>query len=469
LSRIEWALSVPLPRTGERDYEVEFTVEVPQNLFSTHNPWDHKQTFTRLTSPVEEGALQVERSDMDELRRDTLGVAHRLKTLRRTIDTVAANGATLPDKAEQIATLVAQAADLVAEMRRCLDRPPSETSLPRIVPEMQAEWRLADEFLSHGLLEFLGGVTRVADGLSKPDAPDKMETEELRCLLSEALAEELVHRRARGYLNPAAESQDELGRFVERGSQLKKHFHGVLFLDVESWMTDHKLRNWTGVLAASLAAAFWLGFTLLPIGPGARAGIGLGTFAVMFAVSYALKDRIKELTRSWITGRLTALYGQRMVKLRLPRRIDTSRPTLVDVRETFSCLPTDAPDVLNRHVGNPRKVVCVTFRMKVELHPAPILAKKGIHSVKHVFRYDMTPIFCRLDDAVKPVPVLDPASRRVRFVEAPKQYRMPTRVVVREGGGETARVDGEMVVSKRGIERFARDPPIVPIRVHAKA
>src|SRR5262245_7677217 len=90
LSRLEWALAVPLPTAGERDYEVEYTVEIPHNLYTVHNFWDHKQTFTRLTSPVEEGELQVERSDMDELRRDTLGVAHRLKTLRRAVDTVAA-------------------------------------------------------------------------------------------------------------------------------------------------------------------------------------------------------------------------------------------------------------------------------------------------------------------------------------------------------------------------------------------
>jgi hypothetical protein len=447
-SRIEWAISVPLPRppAGEREYEVEYTVEVPANLYSVHNVWDHKQTFTRLTSPSEEGPISVDRRDMDELRRDTLGVAHRIKMLRKSFE-LACKGKPELDTLEGHVT---QAVEVVAEMRRNLDRPSSEVSQPGIVPEVRAEWALADEFLSHQLLEFLGGVQRQVDLVE--DAPERFDG--LRCLITEALAEELVHRKARGFVNPNRGSQKELGRYVERGSALKKHFHGVLYLDVEAWMTDYKLRNWTGIIAACIAAAFWLGFTLLPIAPGMRAGIGIGTFAAMFAVTYALKDRIKELTRLWLTGRLTALYGQRMVRLRLPPRIDASRKVLVEARETFDCTPSTTADALNREVGTPRKIMVLTFRMKVELHASQLLSAKGIHSVKHVFRYDMTPIFSRLDDAIRPVPVLDESARRVCFVEAPKQYRLPVRVVAREKGQQVQRVDGELVLSKRGIDRI---------------
>jgi hypothetical protein len=157
-SRIEWAISVPLPQppAGEREYEIEYTVEVPANLYTVHNVWDHKQTFTRLTSPSEEGPINVDRRDMDELRRDTLGVTHRIKMLRKSFENECAASADC-DKLEGHVT---QAVEVVAEMRRNLDRPPSDVSQPHIVPEMRAEWALADEFLSHQLLEFLGGSTR---------------------------------------------------------------------------------------------------------------------------------------------------------------------------------------------------------------------------------------------------------------------------------------------------------------------
>src|SRR4051812_26937430 len=79
LSRIEWTAGVQLPKTGERRYDVQLEVEIPQTIFASHSVWEHLQIFTRLQSPAEEGPLEIEREDLEELRRDTLGVAHRLK------------------------------------------------------------------------------------------------------------------------------------------------------------------------------------------------------------------------------------------------------------------------------------------------------------------------------------------------------------------------------------------------------
>ena len=36
------------------------------------------------------------------------------------------------------------------------------------------------------------------------------------------------------------------------------------------------------------------------------------------AVAYALKDRAKELTRQWLTGKLSRLYANRLLVLREP-------------------------------------------------------------------------------------------------------------------------------------------------------
>ena len=76
--------------------------------------------------------------------------------------------------------------------------------------------------------------------------------------------------------------------------------------------------------------------------------------------------------------------------------------------------------------------------------------------VKHVFRYDLSPMFGRLDDAMKPVPVLDEASRKVRFIDAPRCYRVPIRVRV-ECGGHTHEEQSTLVLHKRGLERLDRD------------
>ncbi len=60
LSRLEWVAQVGLPTSGTRKYQVEFSLEIPWNLYSLHNVWDHKQSYTRLQSPAEEGDLLVD-------------------------------------------------------------------------------------------------------------------------------------------------------------------------------------------------------------------------------------------------------------------------------------------------------------------------------------------------------------------------------------------------------------------------
>ena len=269
-----------------------------------------------------------------------------------------------------------------------------------------------------------------------------------------------MHRRGKGYITPHADGHAELAAFLERASRLKKHFQDVLYLDVEAWFVDSRVRNYTGVVAASLAAFMWLSFTLMPFGQGARAGIGVGTFAVVFALAYAVKDRIKELTRSWMTGRLMRLYGQRMVRLKLPARIDPARRVLLETRETFDVdsEPFAVNDLREVHaaaeqIGAPKRVVQLKFRMRATLQASASLGRAHIHSIKHIFRYDLSPIFSRLDNAVKQVPVLD-SNRRVRFADAPRQYRFPAKIVFQPVDGETIEHNAYIIASKRGIERI---------------
>ena len=467
LSRIEWTAAVQIPTAGERRYDVQLAVEIPATLFASHSVWEHLQIFTRMQSPAEEGPLeQPDREDLEELKRDTLGVTHRLKRLAQRFERACVAAAAPlreepePELASTLTDAVTQAVDLVAEMRAAL------AVGPEVRDEVRRECALADEFLSHALIDFFAGGERAVDETLFGDKSMLKEasapwSEDLRCLLAEGLSEELVHRRGRGYVTPHADGHAELAAFLERASRLKKHFQDVLYLDVEAYFVDSRVRNYTGVVAACLAAFMWLSFTLLPIGPGTRAGIGLGTFAVVFALAYAIKDRIKELTRGWITGRLMRLYGQRMVTLKLPARIDPGRRVLLETRETFDVDSesfTAVNDLRDVHaaadaIGAPKRVVHLKFRMRATLHPAPALESAHIYSIKHIFRYDLSPIFGRLDNAVKQVPVLD-GNRRVRFADAPREYRFPARIVFQPVDGQAIEHTAYIVASKRGIARI---------------
>jgi len=141
------------------------------------------------------------------------------------------------------------------------------------------------------------------------------------------------------------------------------------------------------------------------------------------------------------------------VTLRLPRRIDPARRVLLETRETFDveATPFGAADV--GAIGQPKRVVKLLFRMRSTLHAAPALERAHIFSIKHIFRYDLSPIFSRLDNAVKQVPVLD-GHRRVRFADAPREYRFPARIAFCPADGEPIEHLAYLVVSKRGIERI---------------
>jgi hypothetical protein len=463
-SRIEWTASVDLPARDDRRYRVEFSVEIPANTYSIHDPWEHLQINTRLQSPSEEGALRIERDDVDELRRDTLGIAHRLKQQRDRFARACQGAASQlvealhPSLEGTLKEIIDQMVSLIDEMRRCLAAPPSLPAEQE--PEVKREWELADEFLSHQLLDALASAEKqLEEVLLGPDSRlrelDTSWTDRTCDLLAAKLEAELEHRRAHGFITPRADSPAELGRFVERGSRLKKHFQDVLFLETEAYMVDYRLRNVTGIVAACLAAAWWLTFTAMPIGAGVRAGFGVGTLFAASAAAYALKDRVKELSRGWLAGRLMRLYGQRMVKLRLPARIDRDRQVLVETRETVASRPSSVEDALNSSAR--RRVMLLHFEMRGEVHASRSLQNASIHSIKHIFRYDLSPLFARFDDAVKSVPVLDAVTHRVRFAEAPKEYRFPVCVSAWAGETKTA-VAAWLVCSKRGIERIAYAP-----------
>jgi hypothetical protein len=79
-----------------------------------------------------------------------------------------------------------------------------------------------------------------------------------------------------------------------------------------------------------------------------------------------------------------------------------------------------------------------------------------VRRVKHIFRYDLSPLFARLDDAMKQVPVLDAATHKVSFTAAPRCYRVPVRLRV-VAPGEAREENATLVLHKRGLDRLELD------------
>jgi hypothetical protein len=95
----------------------------------------------------------------------------------------------------------------------------------------------------------------------------------------------------------------------------------------------------------------------------------------------------------------------------------------------------------------------IRYTHKGRVFPQAALTEAGVRRVKHVFRYDLSPLFARLDDAVKPVPLVDRSTHRVNFIDAPRVYRVPIELSVR-AGGRSWKQAGTIVLHKRGLDRF---------------
>jgi hypothetical protein len=462
-SRLEWAVSVPLPREGDAEYGIELDLEVPAHVLAAHSPWDHLQEFTRLDGPDETPSV----ASIDALRRFAVGIAAKLarthEGFSRHARLVASPFAT-DDVSHHIAALeawVSAAEQVLVEARRRLREAPKKIDIER-------EARLVDEYLSLRMLELLAGAERALHTLQAraAHAIDDSSSKRLEGAapalaiiedqIADSLAAEMEHREEERYIEATADSPTGLERYLDRASQLKKHFQEVLFLESERFTVSERFHH---VVAGSVAivASTWAFVGQLYLTKGSiKASVSgsLLLLCILAGVIYAVKDRIKEIGRQWFAKNVHRFYAQRIARYRAPAKTCPSRDVIVRAKESFLRDGARRADPLNPTSGATVPVTLLRYRHHGTLEASPTLTRAGISRVKHVFRYDLSPLFARLDDATKSVPVFDSKLRRVRFTQAPRCYRVPIRIVVRLGDDVVSDQQGSLVLHKRGLERI---------------
>lgn len=464
-SRVEWIAEFPLPDQGAEELELEFTADIPVHIWTDHDHWEHLQLLARLTSPDEDahGGLYPPTS-VDELRRATLGAVHRFKTAGRTIEREISSAGTLPSQeprgpvADQLLTSIDGALGELHTARERLvkgvDGEPAKVTHER---------GLAAEFLSNHALDFLSSVQHSLDdrlriASSKTDDAQLELSRTLHTRLAEALSKEWAYRELRGFISPSGLDPMELERYVTRASMLKKHFQEVLFLQLETARVDKQFRSWYAVIAA-LFAGVWA-YPLRYVLTGSSSGVaevswGLGTTLTVLVVMYAIRDHIKETVRNWLTNRIANGYAGRLTNLRAPARLLGKPARLARVRESISAQPEERPDPLSPDLTSTRPVMALRYQLKGSIHGDPRLARHGLDRARLVFRYDLSPVFARLDDSVKRVPILAGEGNALRFAEAPRCYRLPVQLTMRYQGLVICE-KAELVTHKLGLDRLDR-------------
>ncbi len=472
-SRIEWSLSVPLPKDAPLDYSLRVEMQIPSNTFVRHTPWDQMQAFTRLDGATPARvAGDGDVVSIDELRRSALGMASQLSRasdgfsrhcrLAGSLFATAAHS----ELQDALTIWIEAAVRISEEARERLSRAPAGEAA-----EVQRERVLVDEYISVRLLEALAGAERGLSGVTQSKSPHATRIQPVIAAVEERLAEvlsdELHYRIGRGFTNADPSSPNALERYLERSSSLKKHFQEVLFLDPETFHVAERAYHWIAGFVAVVASTWAFAWQIALVNQASSAqtfSTGLLTLALIAGVIYATKDRIKEIGRNWMTRRVHRVWGaQRITRYRAPARRLPGRDILVTARESFDQGVASLPDPLNPESGATVPVTVLSYEHKGNILPHAQLLASGVRRVKHVFRYDLSPMFARLDDAMKPVPVLDTthATAKVRFIDAPRCYRVPIRVRV-ECGGHRYEESSVLVLHKRGLERLDREKDSSP-------
>lgn len=464
-SRVEWTAEFPLPEQGTADIELEFTADVPVHIWTDHDHWEHLQLLARLSSPDEEahGGLYPPTS-VDELRRATLGAVHRFKTARRAIEKQLASVASLSPQELRLQV----AGGLIESIDKALqelhgDRDRLARGVDGEPARVSHERSLAAEFLSNHALDFLSSIQHSLDArLQVGDGPLEDEpldlARRLHTLLTEALSKEWAYRELRGFLSPNGTDLAELERYVNRASMLKKHFQEVLFLELETARVDKQFRSWYAVIAA-LFAGVWA-YPLRYLLTGSSSGMsevswGLGTSLTVLVVMYAIRDHIKETVRNWLSNRIANGYAGRLTNLRVPARLLGKPARLARVRESITALAEDRPDPLSPGLSSTRPVMALRYQLKGCVHGDPRLGRHGLDHARLTFRYDLSPLFARLDDSIKRVPILARDGTTLRFAETSRSYRLPVQLTLRYQGRVICE-RAELVAHKLGLERLER-------------
>jgi hypothetical protein len=458
-SRIEWKISLPIQADAAFHYEIDFEVQIPTNSFVKHVPWDHFQSFARLDGGEQTDAHAA---TIDALRRSALGLAQTLKRKSEGFSRACRLAGSLFQSqarafdVQELEELIAAATQCVETARKGLCAEHSGDPL-----DLMRERVLVDEYASVRLLDCLAGFGRALSSLKESRSIMALQfadsIEALDQSISHALESELTRRRTLGFVAPESGSMAALERYLERASQLKKHFQEVLFLEAETFQVAERIHHLVAgfvAVVASTWAFFWqIALAERAMNSGGKIGSGLLLFAVIAGVVYAGKDRIKEVGRNWISGRVHRHYAQRVAKFRAPKRSLSGGGLIATARESFDQKALSLPDPLNPSSSARLSATSVSYLQKGIVLPQPGLSRDGVSQIKYVFRYDLSPLFCRLDDALKQVPVLDETTGRVKFVDAPRCYRVPIMVRVRAASKEHVQ-KGNLVLHKRGLDRL---------------
>jgi hypothetical protein len=451
-SRLAWNVTARLPSSGQLRHAFELELEVPTNLAAIRDPWAALQAYARLDG-VEESAGVAEPS---------------LSAFQRSVASISSKLTRAGDSFSQLCTQIRSAPVVGQEswshLRLWLQAATAELARARsgLLPKapQPQEAILANEFLSlkqWGVLTYCARVlaeTRVA--CEERGYSSTRGFEAVEAALVEALAEEMRCRRQAGFEVVEAASAAQLERLLARMGSFKKHFERVLFLDVDSYEIGNRISGWLSALMAMLAYLWFFVWQVTLERHQMALGSGVVMFALLTAIAYASRERLKEVGRSWLAGRVQRMFAQRVTRYRVPAQDHKAAGTVVvSARESFSQSSAQRPDPVYPEGDITREVTLLRFSHSGKLTSPAGLEAGSAREIRFVYRLDLSPIFPRLHDAVRGLATIDPQTGKLAIIDVSRNYELPLRVTLAQADASHD-LRWAVILNKNGLVRVEK-------------
>ena len=277
-------------------------------------------------------------------------------------------------------------------------------------------------------------------------------------VLARHAAVESEYRLRAGYLNldlrPGGSEY-----FAYRQSFLKKTVQQALYVESGKTENDRFVRNAASMVGAGMAAVWGL-VAQLPTGLGHLSSFTKAALVAIPIVAYVAKDRIKELTRDYISRRVRG-YDQR-VEIQPGALADAGLGRVAGHIEEITKFmsPAEVPAevramrVALRTVRNADTAgeSVLTYRRKLGLGLVGA-APEGL-AFRQILRLNLRHFFTRLDEAEQRESHYAASEGRFVHVSLPKVYHINLIARVTSGGRRILLKRWRIVLNKEGIVRL---------------
>lgn len=323
---------------------------------------------------------------------------------------------------------------------------------PTIRKEMFDYYLFGDEFMSN-LIEqhsyyLLSGLKKLFPEDYRSNKP----------AILGLVAKEVEYKKSMGYLVAERKSQDNNRELIYKRGVLKKYFEGQLFLSTRTKKEGILAEQLLFSLAAGVAMIFGGTMTLV-----FKKSLGEFTIPLFFAlvVSYMLKDRLKDLTRHYLVGKISKRFfdHKTTIKVKKDEKIGWCKESFDFVRE--DSLPkrvkryrnrSQIVEVENRGAGE--KIILYRKLLRLDQKALDnVYGSYNITGVTDIIRFNVSRFIQKMDNPEIPLYILKDDS--YEKISGEKVYFI--NMIIRYEVAEESKYSRYRIIfNRRGIKKVVK-------------